>query len=707
LTDKPKQLQSLSTVADSIAFDIRRRDSTRQAVRWILLNLALATGYFLLGKLSLALALPPDYVSPIWPAAGMAFAAALTWGNKRVWPGIFLGSLIVNSTIGATFHIGAIVPACGIAIGTTLQAAIGAAWLRKLIPDLKINRPDRVLLFSMVCILSCLIAATIGNACLFLNGAIGLKQLPKSFFTWWVGDIFGLQIFTPVILLVLAPISIWKRYRLSVGVPLFFTISLCGAIYLFVKDADERQLTRDFVTTTDPFRYEMQSLDRIYAQTLLQLAMSYQARDTLPGPEFLIIADDLRKKLPAFRELSWAPVLDAAGQARYAQSARQAGSRSTTILRPPGFAASADGLAAPVMLITPLGGNERAVGLDLLGEGARSVTVREALNTGKLAVSAPLHLAQDPDGPGGILVAVPIIKSDGSRGVLTAIIDLRLIDKLLTTIPGVLWELRQISQSGESTVWQSKKFAAPRFDTESYLDRAGVYTQQRVQLGKSEWRVILFLPHAELVREVDNISLLALFLALFSCTIFANLAMIIGSYREQQDDLIRSLAYLDGLTDLANRRAFDDAYSQAWRRCQRNHLPLGLIMIDIDNFKSYNDHYGHQAGDACLRAVAATIKAPFARAYDLVARYGGEEFACLMPECDLQGVRAKAEELRAAVMALGLPHIGSATGDVVTISLGVASMIPQSLQHRDQLIALADAHLYIAKASGRNQVCSG
>jgi len=673
----------------------------------MLLNLVLASCYFLLGKLSLALALPPDYVSPIWPAAGMAFAAALTWGNKRVWPGIFLGALIVNSTIGTAFHLNAAVPAFGIAVGSTLQATIGAAWLRALIPDLKINRPDRVLLFSMVCILSCLVAATIGNACLFLDGVIGLKQLPKSFLTWWVGDIFGLQIFTPVILLVLAPISIWKRYRLSVGVPLFFTLSLCGAIYLFVKDADERQLTRDFVTTSDPFRYEMESLDRIYAQALSQLAMSYQARNTLPGPEFLTIADDLRKKLPAFRVISWAPVLDAAGQTHYAQLARQAGSPSTTILRPPGFVASTDGLAAPVMLITPLAGNERALGLDLLGEGARSVTVREALNTGKLAVTTPLHLAQDPDGPGGILVAVPINTSNGSRGVLTAIIDLRLIDKLLATIPGVRWELRQIARQGEYTVWQSKPFATPRFDSESYLDRAGVYTQQRVQLGKSEWRVILFLPHAELIREVDNLSLLALFLALFSCTIFANLAMIIGSYREQQDDLIRSLAYVDGLTDVANRRAFDDAYAKAWRRCQRNGSPLGLIIIDIDNFKSYNDHYGHQAGDACLRAVATAIKTPFARPYDLVARYGGEEFACLMPECDLNGVRAKAEELRAAVMTLGLPHIGSATSEVLTISLGVASIIPQIKQSQDQLIALADAHLYIAKASGRNQVCAG
>jgi len=707
LTHQLKKPRSLATLLSIAALGARRYELIRQAARWVLLNTAIAAGYFLLSKLGLALALPPDYVSPIWPAAGLAFAAVLTWGGQRVWLGIFLGSILVNLTVGATLHVGAIWLSSGLATGSTLQAIIGAAWLRSLIPDLKINRPDRVLLFSMVCVLSCLIAATIGNASLYLSGAISLGQLPKSFLTWWIGDVFGLQIFAPMILLVLAPVSIWKRYRLSVGVPLFFTISMCGAIYLFVKDADERQLTRDFLTTTDPFRYEMQSLDRIYAQTLQQLAMSYEARDTLPGPEFITIADDLRRKLPAFRLISWAPVLNAADQAHYAQIAARAGSQATTIRRPVGFAASPDGLAAPVTLMTPMAGNEAALGLDLFGEGARAAAVREALNTGMLAVTPPLHLAQDPGGPGGVLVAVPISTSGGARGVITAIVDLRLIDKLLSGIHGIEWELRQINQQGEMTVWQNKKFVPPHFDSESYLDHAGVYTQQRVQLGKSEWRVILFLPHAELVHSADNISLLTSFLALFSCTIFANLALIIGSYREQQDDLIRSLAYVDGLTDVANRRAFDDAFSKAWLHCQSNNLPLGLIIIDIDHFKSYNDRYGHLAGDTCLRAVAATIKNQFADPDGLVARYGGEEFACLMPACNLHQVRAKAEALRAAVMSLGLSHVGSSTSTVVTISLGVASVTPNKTMTQDHLIAIADAQLYRAKSSGRNQVCAG
>lgn len=171
-----------------------------------------------------------------------------------------------------------------------------------------------------------------------------------------------------------------------------------------------------------------------------------------------------------------------------------------------------------------------------------------------------------------------------------------------------------------------------------------------------------------------------------------------------QNELLRSLAFIDGLTGVANRRRFDEALPAEWRRCQRNGSPLTLLMIDIDHFKRYNDHYGHQTGDACLQAVAGALKSRLNRSHDLVARYGGEEFVCLLPECDAAAGLAKAEELRLAVAALGIPHTDSPTASLVTLSIGAAVTQPSGDNRPECLIAAADAALYQAKSAGRDRV---
>lgn len=164
---------------------------------------------------------------------------------------------------------------------------------------------------------------------------------------------------------------------------------------------------------------------------------------------------------------------------------------------------------------------------------------------------------------------------------------------------------------------------------------------------------------------------------------------------------------MDSLTGVANRRHFDQTLASEWRRCRRSRQPLALLMIDIDHFKLYNDTYGHQKGDECLRAVAGVLRAGFGRSHDLVARFGGEEFVCLMPECDLASARAKALALCQAVQDLGLVHGSSRTASVVTISLGVACLVPDGDSSPQGLLARADANLYRAKAGGRNRVDHG
>jgi len=178
--------------------------------------------------------------------------------------------------------------------------------------------------------------------------------------------------------------------------------------------------------------------------------------------------------------------------------------------------------------------------------------------------------------------------------------------------------------------------------------------------------------------------------------------------RERTRQLLR-LASIDGLTGLANRRAFDHTLDQEWRRARRNHTPLSLLLIDIDFFKRYNDHYGHQAGDDCLKTVAEALAAAAERPGELVARYGGEEFAVVLPVCDAKTAAALAEKMRARITELALPHAGSQVTDHVTISIGIASLMEgkndeKSFPDEAALIAAADQALYAAKAAGRDRV---
>lgn len=171
------------------------------------------------------------------------------------------------------------------------------------------------------------------------------------------------------------------------------------------------------------------------------------------------------------------------------------------------------------------------------------------------------------------------------------------------------------------------------------------------------------------------------------------------------NERLSRLSFEDALTGLANRRRFDEALDEEWRRASRAHTDLALVMADIDNFKLYNDTLGHQEGDHCLKAVAGVFLRSAGRAGDLAARYGGEEMVFLMPGADLAEAMAMAENLRIACEALALPHPTSPVKPVVTISLGVASCIPSADSSAQLLLAQADAALYRAKESGRNRVC--
>jgi len=172
---------------------------------------------------------------------------------------------------------------------------------------------------------------------------------------------------------------------------------------------------------------------------------------------------------------------------------------------------------------------------------------------------------------------------------------------------------------------------------------------------------------------------------------------------EEVNNKLELLSNTDGLTGVGNRRNFDHILAQEWNRALRSGTPLALIMLDVDNFKHFNDRYGHLAGDDCLRALAQALVKAGRRAGEFVARYGGEEFVVLLPGTSAQGALEAAQHMQQEVWSLALAHEETNPG-IVTVSLGVACLVPSSQNIAEDLIRHADSALYSAKESGRNRI---
>ncbi len=204
------------------------------------------------------------------------------------------------------------------------------------------------------------------------------------------------------------------------------------------------------------------------------------------------------------------------------------------------------------------------------------------------------------------------------------------------------------------------------------------------------------------------------YLAIDAGSIYSDTGELLGvvetlrdmTVQHEAQQSLKTLASLDGLTGLANRRTFDHTLEQECRRSKRTGHPLSLLMIDIDYFKLLNDHFGHQAGDDCLKQIASIVGGEILRPGDLAARYGGEEFAVILPATPIQGAEVVASRLLTAVGALAVPHPGSPYG-ALTLSIGVGGLSGDDGRNPADLVHAADQALYRAKNEGRNRFASG
>ena len=282
----------------------------------------------------------------------------------------------------------------------------------------------------------------------------------------------------------------------------------------------------------------------------------------------------------------------------------------------------------------------------------------------------------------------PIPAKTGALGIelfLKERPDLVLLDILMPDLNGyeVARQIRQLEPPGEWT---------PIIFLSSLSDDKDI--EMGIAAGGDDY----------LLKPINSVVLAAKIRAMQRIIQMRQSLLVLTRKLDSANQELKRLTSLDGLTGIANRRHFDEVLAREWRRAMRQGDEIAVLMCDIDFFKQYNDTYGHQSGDECLRLVADTLVGTMERGGDLLARYGGEEFVAVLPGTSLLGAAWVAEQMRQAVSTVAIPHTGTALG-YITASFGVASAVAMPETNPQDIVGAADLALYKAKHGGRNRVC--
>jgi diguanylate cyclase (GGDEF)-like protein len=284
----------------------------------------------------------------------------------------------------------------------------------------------------------------------------------------------------------------------------------------------------------------------------------------------------------------------------------------------------------------------------------------------------------------------PVHARDGQSGILEFKRnkpDLVLLDIIMPGMDGfeVARRIRQLETDGE---WTPIIFLSARTSDDDLA--------LGISVGGDDY----------LIKPVSEIVLRAKVRAMQRIAQMRYSLLVLTRKLDEANRELTRLSAADGLTGIANRRCFDDTLQREWRRAARANTPIALLVADVDHFKQFNDGYGHQLGDDCLKDVARVLESCLRRPTDLVARYGGEEFAVIMPETDAEGAAQVAETMREAVQAAQIAHAYSPVAPVVTISVGAAATLPSRADEDGprMLLQQADQALYQAKREGRNRI---
>ena len=379
----------------------------------------------------------------------------------------------------------------------------------------------------------------------------------------------------------------------------------------------------------------------------------------------------------------------------------------------------------PVYYVEPLAGNEVAFGFDLASSPKRLKTLEMSRDLGTALATASITLVQEASNQKGFLTFMPIYKGQPAT-----------VEKRRERLRGFVLGVFRIGDMFSSAI---KRTAAQGINlslvdvNDSFLDILYVnhfsneielelqskfkYQKQLAKFGGRQWSIIAtptngYIAERRSILPYTTAIFGMLFVILgtaYTFVIIRRSALIEKTVLDRTKNLndakkqLEALSRTDSLTNIANRRCFDEYLEAEWKRAIREKSSLSLIMIDIDHFKLFNDRYGHMVGDECLRNVAFALQKSVHRSSDLVARYGGEEFVIIFP--NTKDAFVPAENCRLNVENLRIPNEESNTSKYVTISIGIATIIPERHSELTEFTSKVDRALYEAKETGRNKVC--
>ena len=427
--------------------------------------LLLALAYVIAGRLALLLAIPPGFASAIFPPVGIALAAVLIWGYPLLL-GVLLGSTLLNLSVGGPLSLPVLLVASGIALGTTLQCALGCWLIRRVVgfPNALIDERSIFLLLLIGGPLTCMLSASVGVGTLYAHQIISATQAPDSWLTWWVGDSIGVLIATPLMFILFAqPRTLWRGRITSVGLPLLISSAIMVLLFIRASVGEEENLRSRFHQQSKLMATAIKTRFELYSHSVQSIERLFAASQQVNAQEFSAFVANLPSTYPGVQALGWNLLVSQAQRPAYEAAMIAQGHPGFSISQRNAAGnlvrAGARDLYAPVTYIVPLASNRQALGYDIASEPIRYAAMQRARDTGALTMTAPISLVQDQQQEPGVLLFYPVYRSATLpaelaerrqllQGFATAVVRIReLINVALSDYPAGDFQLQLIDNS--------------------------------------------------------------------------------------------------------------------------------------------------------------------------------------------------------------------------------------------------------------------
>ena len=618
--------------------------------RFLILNLLVAIAYAIGVALSHKFATLPGVVASVWFPSGITLALVYLLGN-RVLLGITVGSILATSLLLLRIDppisiFSLLLINISSFISNCLQPLISTYLIKKFAKHKNIfSHVDTVLLYIIAALFSPIVSATIGITSICLEGLVPWNNYGINWLTWWIASSLAHLIFTPTILL-------YEKYRKLKYRPNIWEGGLVLICLLLIS----------WVSFGYGYR-----LEYLLLPLLIWIVNRF-------GKFFASLFVSVVSLIAIFASVQ--------GYGFYNKA-----SPNESLLLLQSFMA----VFSLTSLILSATIDERTEARELLKQTVENLEYTVNQRTEELIESKAQLSGFFRSSPVGMGIVDHQLRYIQVNQVL-ADMNYRAIDEHLgKTLQEVVPEISAMAEGLYRQVLKTGKILLNQEISSATRDKSA---------GIKTW-LTSFFP----IFNVDNIPYCVGFVVIeISDRKKAEADMKYAESMLRQSNLeLEKLVNLDGLTQIANRRCFDDRLGIEWQRLSRERQPIALLLFDIDYFKRYNDCYGHQFGDDALKRISKIVEQTLYRPADLVARYGGEEFVVILPNTDLEGAFRVAEQIRGAIASLEIPHQNSDVSNMVTVSVGVTSLLPNPQQKPSTLIKQADIALYNAKQQGRNR----